>query len=115
MIDKEKMIKSEIAKYKKLFGKIPEDKKVFAERLYKQAAFMVATLQELQDTVNREGAVVTGTNGNGFEVVSENPAQKSYNIMIKNYNATVKLLIDMLPEGTDKEEDELMKFIGGKT
>lgn len=113
MIDKDKIIRSEISKFKKLFADIPVDKKVFAERLYKQAAFMLATLQELQETVNEKGAVIEGVNGNGFKVVSENPAQKSYNIMIKNYNATVKVLIEMLPEG-EKEADELMDFIGGK-
>lgn len=113
MIDKDKIIRTETSKFKKLFSGIPEDKKMFAERLYKQAAFMLATLQELQETVNEKGAVIEGVNGNGFKVVSENPAQKSYNIMIKNYNATVKLLIEMLPEG-EKGTDELMDFIGGK-
>lgn len=114
-MDKDTMIKREITKYKKMFRDIAEDKKPFAERMYTQAAFMFATLTELQETVNADGAIVTCVNGNGFEVKMENPAQKSYNIMIKNYNATIKILVDLLPKGGEQKEDELMQFIkGGK-
>ena len=75
--------------------------------------FMKITLMELQEIVNSEGAVTTGLNGNGFEVTSEHPAQKAFNTMIKNYNATIKTLVDMLPEKED--DDEMMAFIkGGK-
>lgn len=111
-MDKDKAIKQEINKYKKIFAKIDEEKQPFAERLYKQAAFMEVTLQELQDRVKENGAIVEGMNGNGFVVCSENPAQKSYNIMIKNYNATIKALVDMLPK-EEKESDELLNFISG--
>ncbi len=111
-MDKDKEIKKEISKFKKIFANIAEDKKPFAERLYKQAAFMSVTLQELQEKIKDEGSIIKGKNGNGFIVCSENPAQKSYNIMIKNYNATIKALVEMLPKD-NKESDELMDFISG--
>lgn len=110
-MDKDKLIKSEISKYKKMFKDIAPDKKNFAEKLYKRAAFMSATLDEMEEQVNSDGPVVTGVNGNGFEVTSEHPAQKSYNTMIKNYNSTIKLLIELLPEDDKEDEDELIKYL----
>lgn len=110
-IEKDKKIRKEFNKYKKKYGELEKDKKEFVEDLCQQAAFMKITLLELQEKVNSEGAVTTGINGNGFEVTSENPAQKSYNTMIKNYNATIKTLVEMLPEL--EEDDEMMAFLNG--
>lgn len=110
--EKEKKIRKEFNKYKKKFGNMEKDKKEFVEDLCQQAAFMKITLLELQEDINARGTVVTGLNGNGFEVTSENPSQKSYNTMIKNYNATVKTLVEFLP-GLE-EDDEMMSFIKGK-
>lgn len=112
--EKDKLIKKEMSKYKKIFKNISEDKKPFAEKLYSRAAFMAITLDELQEEVKRDGAVIETTNGNGFKVKAEHPAQKSYNTMIKNYNATIKSLIDMLPDGEKVKGDELLDFISGK-
>lgn len=108
-MEKDKLIKSALRKYKKLFKDIDEDKNEFAIKLYQQAAFMEATLAELQETINAEGAVVTAVNGNGFEVTSEHPAQVSYNKMIKNYNATIKALADILPE--KQKDDALLQYL----
>lgn len=110
--EKDKKIRKEFNKYKKKFGNLEKDKKEFVEDLCQQAAFMKMTLLELQEDINVKGAVVTATNGNGFEVTSENPSQKSYNTMIKNYNATLKTLVELLPEL--EEDDEMMNFIKGK-
>lgn len=108
--EREKEIKKDISKYKKIFKDLDGDKKIFAEKLYTQLAFMDATLKELKEQIETEGAVITGVNGNGFEVTSEHPAQKSYNAIIKNYNTVMKSLIDLLPE-KQREDDELMSFI----
>lgn len=105
------MIKKELTKYKKLFRDIDEDRRQLVEKLYNQAAFMYATLAELQDIINRDGAVIKSTNGNGFETTMEHPAQKSYNTMIRNYTGVMSRLMDLLPEG-DAEADELLEFIG---
>lgn len=108
-MEKKKIIESEIQRYKGIFEKIEEEKKPFAEKLYQQAAFMSATLKELQEKIDDEGAVIVSTNGNGFKTTQEHPAQKSYNTMIRNYNATIKSLLDLLPE--NQNEDELIGFL----
>lgn len=91
-------IKKEIAKLKKIFKEIPEDKKKLCEKLIQNAAFMSVTLEELQETVIQEGAIASFVNGNGFSVLQEHPAQKSYNAMINRYSSVIRQLQDLLPD-----------------
>lgn len=111
-IEKDKKKKLLLNKYKKIFKNISEDKKSFVEKLYTEAVFMELTLSELQDKINEKGPIITGKNGNGFKVTQENPAVKSYNTMIRNYNIVMKTLLENVPE--DMEDDELMIFLKGK-
>ena len=64
---KEQRIKSEISKLKKIFGNLDKERMTLAMKLIENAAFMMVTLEDLQKTINEEGAIRTGTNGNGFE------------------------------------------------
>lgn len=108
---REKANKTDIGELIKLFDNIEENRKPLAEKLCKQAIFMEKTLNELAKDVTQNGAILTTVNGNGFDVVMENPAQKSYNTMINRYTAVMTKLIDLLPKG-EIESDELMKFLG---
>ena len=102
--------KKEIKEY---YKDLPEEKRTYAENLIDEMIFMKQTLARLRTTIRKEGAVVKGKNGNGFEVVQENPAQKTYNTMVKNYNATVKILTDMLPESIGDTGDDFIRFLDG--
>ena len=104
--------KTELEIFEKLYESIDENKKPLAEKLYRQAIFMEKTLKELQKEIEENGAIFTTVNGNGFEIVMEHPAQKSYNTMINRYTALMAKLIDMLPEES-KANDELLDYIGG--
>ena len=86
-----------------------------AEKLAVEAEFMAQTLEVLKADIAENGPVVTHINGNGFEVRQENPAQKSYNTMIKNYNAAISALAKMAEGagGSAESKDKLMSFIGG--
>ena len=106
-----KQKKKDLNKLKDLISSIDENKREFAEKLLNRATFMDNTLDELEEIIENEGAVITTTNGNGFDVMSEHPAQKSYNIMIGKYNALIKTIIDLLPK-SDSEGDELLDFLG---
>lgn len=113
-LDKEKAIKKEINRLKKIFSKIDEDKKELSERLIKQLAFMSITLFELQETVNTDGAVELFEQGSQ-RMLREHPAVKSYNSMIKNYNSTIKQLIDLLPKAEQKiVTDGFDMFVNGR-
>ncbi len=108
-MDREKAIKKILSKYRKIFKEIHSDERVFIEKLYTEAAFMEQTLIELQAQVKKEGAVVPLVNGNGFEVLTEHPAQKSYNTMIRNYNGVIKTLIEYIPKESGDELSEWLK------
>lgn len=109
---KEKKIKKNISVFKRIFKDLEKDKKEIAQRLYEKAAFMDATLEELQEDINQRGSIIETTNGNGFDVEIENPSQKAYNALIKNYNSVMKTLADMIPDsggGSDEFTDFLKR------
>ena len=91
--------KSDLEIYKEIYKDLDENKRIFAEKLYNEAVHMEKTLTRLKEQVDEEGPVIKSINGNGFETINEHPAQKSYNTMIKNYNATLKALTDLAPAG----------------
>ncbi|MGE4417565.1 MAG: hypothetical protein AB7D26_10040, partial [Marinobacterium sp.] len=111
-MDKEKAYKAELRKFNRLFKAIPEDKRQIVEGLKKQAAFMYATLIELQEVIDSQGVIELFAQGKQ-QFTREHPATKVYNSMIRNYVAVIKQLLDLLPgeEAKKTAEDELMAFI----
>lgn len=114
-MDKDKKIKSEVNKLRRKYSHLSDEKKAIAWKLIDEIAFMGETILQLKETVNREGAVITSVNGNGFETMQEHPAQKSYNTTIKNYQSCIKQLVELLPDAktdaADKAGEALKAFI----
>ncbi|ANW97713.1 hypothetical protein CSTERTH_01035 [Thermoclostridium stercorarium subsp. thermolacticum DSM 2910] len=110
-IKKDKLIKAELRKLNKFFQNIPEDKQKIIKGLKEQAAFMYATLMELQEIMNTEGPVEMFEQGKQ-KMLREHPASKVYNSMIKNYSSVIKQLLELMPTEEKKAaEDELLAFI----
>lgn len=110
-IQKDKLIKAELRKLNKFFKNIQEDKQKIIKGLKEQAAFMYATLIELQEIMNNEGPVEMFEQGKQ-RMLREHPASKIYNSMIKNYSSVIKQLIELMPTEVSKQtEDELMAFV----
>lgn len=108
---KQKEIKREIAKLKKLLANLSPDKKRAAEGLIQEAAFMRATLGELRAIIDRDGPLDLFEQGD-YAYNREHPAVKSYNTMIQRYSAVMKQLIELLPNESAKEaNDELIEFV----
>lgn len=102
--------KKELELFKNIYCQLDDNHKIFAEKLYTELIFMSANLQELKNKIKTDGAIITTINGNGFEVMTENPAQRSYNAMIKNYNLTVKTLSELAPEKkNEKSKLQMMR------
>lgn len=114
-LTKEERIKKEKQRLTKIFKNIPKDKKDLCTGLISNAAYMHVTLEDLQEIVNLEGAVLTGVNGNGFNTTNEHPAQRCYNSTLDKYVKTMKALTDLLPDYEISEQkkagEELAKFI----
>src|SRR5690606_7219378 len=110
--EKEKRIKKEETRLKKIFADIPEDKRRVAEGRVKEAAFMRVTLEETRAVIDREGVIERFEQG-AQKFLREHPATKVYASFINRYSAVVKQLIDLLPDGDKQktEADELMAFV----
>jgi len=110
--EKEKRIKRELNRLKKIFVDLPKDAKRVADGLIHEAAFMRVTLEETRAVIDREGVIERFEQGKQ-RFLREHPATKVYAALINRYSAVVKQLIDLLPDGDKQktEADELMAFV----
>lgn len=114
--DKEAKIKKEMAKLKRLFKDMEKDTMNTVSSLIRNAAFMVVTLDDLQETINLEGVMSKYQNGENQWGTKKSPEVEIYNTMIKNHMAIIKQLSDLLPKqvGTPGVGDDLEEFVGSK-
>ena len=114
IVRKNKAIKKELNRLKKLFKDLPENKKKISEKLIDNAAFMSVSLEELKKDIILYGVKETYVNGKEQFGFKESIESKTYNITIKNYMAIIKQLNEMLPEEKKiDEDDEFDKFCDG--
>jgi hypothetical protein len=112
---KDARIKKELNKLKRLFKDMDKDTKDKVMSLISNAAFMTVTLEDLQETINTEGAVAEYQNGENQWGTKKSPEVEIYNTMIKNQMGIIKQLTDLLPKASPPEAgDELEKFIHAK-
>ena len=113
LIEKNKKIRKETQKLKKLFKDLPDNKKKMAEKLIENASFMSITLDELKEDIKLYGVKETYVNGKDQFGFKESIESKTYNTMVKNYMNIIKQLNDMLPEEKKiNEDDEFEQFNG---
>ena len=111
LIEKNKTIKKEANRLKKLFKDLEENKKKLAKSLIENAAFMSITLEDLKKDIVKYGVKETYVNGKDQYGFKESIESKTYNTMIKNYMNIIKQLNDMMPEQKKiNEGDEFEKF-----
>lgn len=111
IVEKNKKIKKELNRLKKLFKELPENKKKISEKLIDNAAFMSVSLEELKKDIIIYGVKEPYVNGKDQFGFKESIESKTYNTMIKNYMNIIKQLNDMLPqEKKIDEKDEFDKF-----
>ena len=111
LIKKNKKIKKETNRLKKLFKEIPENRKKLVQRTIENAAFMSVTLEDLMKHIKLYGVKEEYMNGKNQFGYKESIESKTYNNMIKNYTNIIKQLNDLLPEEKKiDEDDEFKKF-----
>ena len=110
-LEREKKIKQEINRIKKLYKDLDKDKIKVVEGLIQEASFMKLTLHELREDLFKNG--MTELYENGAQVIKrERPEAKIYATMIQRYSNVMKQLIDYMPEEKQKaEKDELKEFL----
>ncbi len=115
-IARDKRIKKEIRKFKKLIIDMSKDEQTLPMIIIQELAFMIVTLEDLKVVVNRDG-VVTKMQQGSYVIERENPALKSYNATIQRYNAAVKLLDDIVNKNgfSSENEKDIKRFMMKKT
>ena len=110
-LEKEKKIKQEINRLKKLYKDFQKDKTKALEGLINNAAFLKITLDNLRDDLLTNG--VTELFEQGEQCFNrERPEYKVYSTFIQRYATVMKQLIDILPsEVKQQENDSLADFV----
>ena len=110
-LDKEKNIKQEINRIKKLYKDFPKEKSKVLEGLINASAFIKVSLEELRDNLLKNGFTEVFEQGEQ-RFNRERPEVKIYTTFIQRYSNVMKQLIDLLPVEVKKEEaDELLEFL----
>ena len=92
----DKRVETLAKKMLKTLGEIDENQKDIVKSLVEEAAFMRVTLQNLRTAISVNGVVDTYQNGENQSGRKKSTEVDIYNTMIKNYNATVKQIIDVV-------------------
>ena len=92
----DKRVETLAKKMLKTIGEIDENQKDIVKSLVEEAAFMRVTLQNLRTAISVNGVVDTYQNGENQSGRKKSTEVDIYNTMIKNYNATVKQIIDVV-------------------
>lgn len=100
--DEHKDFSSDMRKLKAIIKQIPADRRAIAEKLAKEIVFMAATLEELRQSIQENGAVDLFKQGSQ-EFLRESPALKAYNTTIQRYSLLYKQIVDMLPKPTPED------------
>lgn len=97
--EREKLVKKELKRLRRLFVDIPENKKKVAEGLIIQAARLRILLNDLWQDISKNGDYELFSQSNNQEPYErERPAAKLYNSRDASYHKVIKQLIDLLPE-----------------
>lgn len=110
-LEREKKIKQEVNRIKKLYKDFEKDKAKVLEGLINQAAFLKITLEDLKEDLLKNGLIELFEQGEQC-FNRERPECKIYSTFMQRYSNTMKQLVDLLPvEVKKEEEDSLTKFI----
>ena len=105
--------KKEQNRIKKLYKNLPKDKLEIAKKLIERAAYMLVSLEEMEAKIDSDGLVVVMPQGN-YEIERAHPLLQPYNAMVKNYNATIKQLDDLLPNSEAETAGQALMMFATK-
>lgn len=97
-LEKQERIKKEAARLKRLFSKIDPQKKKLVIATIDDVAFMTVTMQDLRDSIIRDGTSITYKNGENQYGTKQSPDAQLYLQMSQKQTAAMKILVDCLPK-----------------
>jgi hypothetical protein len=118
-LQKDKRIKKEESRLKRIYKNIAKDKKDIIDGLIYRAAYMRITLEDYEADLDEKGYVEFFTQSEKTEPYErERPVARLYNTMNKNYQSIIRQLTDLIPtdanSGKSQEDDKLVKLLKRK-
>lgn len=95
-------IKDEKTRLKGIFKELEENKRKLVTPLIEKAAFMGVALDDLQETIEKEGWTSEYKNGENQYGTKKSPEAETYIALSKNYAAVIKQLTELVPAGKRK-------------
>lgn len=103
-LEKQKRIKKEEARLKRLFSKIDANKKKLVFTTISDVAFMTITMQDLRENIIREGTTAEYKNGENQYGTKQSPDAQLYLQMSQKLTAAMKILLDCMPKADKSTE-----------
>lgn len=117
-LDKQKRVKKEVARLKRLFKEIDENKKKLVFATIDDVAFMSITMQDLRENIIRDGTTVEYKNGENQYGTKQSPDAQLYLQFSQKQTQAMKILQDCLPKTKAVEviekDDGFDEFVGGR-
>lgn len=116
-LEKNKRIKNEVNRLKRLFKDIDKNKKDLVRTTIEDVAFMTITMQDMREKIVREGTTCKYKNGENQYGTKQSPDAQLYLQMSQKLTQAMKILTDCLPKTQDKpakQEDDFKDFVGGR-
>lgn len=115
-LEKQKRIKKEVSRLKRLFSKIDENKKKLVHTTIEDVAFLTITMQDLREQIVRDGTTVEYKNGENQYGTKQSPDAQLYLQMSQKLTQAMKILLECLPkiEKPLERNDGFEDFINGR-
>ncbi len=115
-VEKQKRVKKEVTRLRKLFKEIDENKKKLVLTMIDDIAFLSVTMQDLRETIIREGTTVEYKNGENQYGTKQSPDAQMYLAMSQKQSQAMKILLECMPKNhrVVLQDDEFEKFLGGR-
>lgn len=117
-VDKTKRIGKELRRLKKLFGDIDENKKKLVQATMEDVAFLTVTMQDLRESINRDGTTVEYKNGENQYGTKQSPDAQLYLQMSQKQTQAMKILVDCMPKAVRvdsmSKEDDFDDFVSSR-
>ncbi len=116
-LEKQKEIKKEVNRLKRLFKNIDENKKKLVYATIEDIAFLTVTMKELREKIVRYGTTAKYKNGENQYGTKQSPDAQLYLQMSQKQTQAMKILLDCMPktEKIKKEpEDDFDDFVSNR-
>ena len=115
-LNKTKRIKKEVARLKRLFKEIDDNKKKLVFTTIDDVAFMTITMQDLRERIVRKGTTCTYKNGENQYGIKQSPDAQMYLQLSQKQTQAMKILVDCLPktQKVEVKDDGFDNFVEGR-